>query len=127
MALTCTAKHTHSIHVQWEPGNGTRYDVLATRLEQTFMGHGVGTYLITVSDVGHAPKSFFCTKGTGPLRYQWVAEKAGLGSHDASVVTEIVGAILDRTPVVSRELWYREQVPEFKPIYEATKATSPRM
>jgi hypothetical protein len=117
-----TTTHSHSIHVQWEPGNGTRYDVMLTRVEQTFMGHGVGTYLVTVSDYG-SPKSFFTSKNGGYLIHHWVSEKTGLNEHDASVVAEIVAAVLERPVGVVEAPWYRLGVPEFAPIYKqgATK------
>ena len=81
MALKIT--HNHSIHLQWEPGNGTRYDVMVSHLEQSFMGHGNGVCLVTVSDHG-TPKSFFASRG-GYIVHSWVSEKTGLNPHDASV------------------------------------------
>jgi hypothetical protein len=120
--------HNHSIHVQWEPGNGTRYDVMITHLEQPFMGHGNGVHLITVSDNG-SPKAFFCSKNGGHLIYRWVSEKTGLNSHDASVVAEIIAAVFDQPVAVVQESWYRRRVPEFAPIYKsrAIKPTEPRI
>lgn len=115
-------KHTHTIHIQWEPGNGTRYDVLITALEQTFMGHAAaGTYLVTASD--RSPLSFVTSKG-GFLHFSYVQEKLhGMGIQDACVVTEMVAAALDREFCVVDEPWYRESVPEFAPVYEEMKRT----
>ena len=113
-----TRTDNHSMHLQWEPGNGTRYDVIITHLEQSFMGHGVGIYLVTVSD-SPRPTAFFVAKDGGYIVHHWVSEKTGLNAHDASVVTEMVGAALERPIGVIEEDWYRERVPvPFAEVYK---------
>ena len=114
-------KHSHAIHLQWEPGNGTRYDVMLTSLEQTFMGHSPdGTYLVTASNIG-SPLSFVTSKG-GFLHFSYVQEKLnGMGIQDACVVTEMIAAALGRDFCVVQEPWYRESVPEFAPVYKQMK------
>ena len=110
--------HSHSIQLQWEPGNGTRYDLMVTALGQAFMGHShQDTFLVTASNIAK-PVSFITSRG-GFLHYSYVEEKTGLGIQDACVVTEMVAAVLERDFAVVSDSWYRESVPEFLPIYKA--------
>jgi hypothetical protein len=119
--MALTEQHTHTIHIQWEPGNGTRYDVVLAALEQSFMGHSPeGAYLVTLTGFRGMPVAFVTSKG-GLLHCTYVQEKTNLGIQDACVVTEIISAVLDREFYVVEDSWYRESVPEFAPIYKQMK------
>jgi hypothetical protein len=49
-----------------------------------------------------------------------VSEKTGLNAHDASVVAEMVAAVLERPVGVAEEDWYRERVPvPFAEVYKS--------
>lgn len=117
-----TRTDSHAIHVQWEPGNGTRYDVVLVYLEQGFQGGGQGMVLVTASGFPRAT-SFIINPTSGILHWTYIMEKSGLEVHDASVVTEIVAAVLGRKAVLTDEDWYRDCVATpFADIWEGSGA-----
>lgn len=74
--------------VTWSPGNGTRYEVLITKLPVDAAGHPAGTYMV----VGPWPdrsRVVFVTPGSF-IHYSWIGEKMAIGPHDASVVAMMV-------------------------------------
>lgn len=116
---------SHAVHVHWEPGNGTRYDVVLVYLEQGFQGTGEGMVLVTASGFPRAT-AFVVNPAPGILHYSYVMEKSGLEAHDASVVTEIVAAVLGREAAPTKEHWYRERVKTpFADIWEGSPPFGP--
>jgi len=94
--------------------------VVLVYLEQEFQGTGKGMVLVTASGFPRAT-SFIINPNGGVLHFTYVVEKSGLEVHDASVVTEIVAAVLGREAVPTKESWYRESVQTpFADIWEGS-------
>lgn len=81
-------------YITWSPGNGTRYDLIVTRLAVPVYGHEAGTYMVVGPWTDRA-RVMFLGDG-GYLSYDYVAEKFGIGPHDASVVTMMLAPHIGR-------------------------------
>lgn len=79
-------------YITWQPGNGTRYDVTLIRLEY---GQKAGTWMVVGPWTDRARVMFLAPDG-GYLAYQYVAEKLGIGPHDASVVALMIAPHVGR-------------------------------
>jgi hypothetical protein len=88
------------LQASWSPGNGTVYDVVIVRLVSKFQGHGPGTYMATISNLGR-PTVMFLNPSGGFLTWRYVAEKTGLNERDCNCVTEMLAAMTGREPGLS--------------------------
>lgn len=73
-----------SMRLLWEPGNGTRYELLVTRTDSTIFGASQGGFVVVgpFSDKLRA----MVVPLEGGLHYTYVMEKMGLNEIDASCV-----------------------------------------
>lgn len=77
--------------IQYEPGNGTRYDVLFTKMP----GSRKHLYrdFIVASFLNHRKPSFLLPPWEGVLHWRYFSEKTGFGEADAKALTELVAHV----------------------------------
>ena len=81
-------------YITWQPGNGTRYDITLVKLELDTYGQKAGIWMI-VGPWADRARVMFLDEG-GYLTYAYVAEKLGIGPHDASVVAMMIAPHIGR-------------------------------
>jgi hypothetical protein len=81
-------------YITWQPGNGTRYDVILTRLDVDVYGQKAGTWMVVGPWTARA-RVMFLAEG-GVLSFGYVGEKMDIGPHDASVVAMMVAPHIGR-------------------------------
>ncbi len=81
-------------YITWQPGNGTRYDITLVKLELDTYGQKAGTWMV-VGPWADRARVMFLDEG-GYLMYSYVAEKLGIGPHDASVVAMMIAPHIGR-------------------------------
>lgn len=81
-----------STRLLWEPGNGTRYELLVTRVETPIFGSSGGGFIVVgpFSDKLRA----MVVSLDGGLHFSYVMEKMDLNEIDASCVTVMLGEAL---------------------------------
>lgn len=95
-----------SIFIDWQPGNGTSYKLLFTKLKDAVcaaIGAQHGSHLVT--RVNGFPGLSQPLAPGGVLHYSYILEKFGspygrCGVVDASEIAKVAGAILGRKAVV---------------------------
>jgi hypothetical protein len=91
-------------YLTWSPGTGTRYDITIVRLDIDTYGQPVGTWLVIGPWADRARVMFLAPDG-GYLAYQYVAEKLGIGPHDASVVALMLAPHVGREAITIDNLF----------------------
>jgi hypothetical protein len=91
--------NNNQVFVDHQPGNGTRYVVVATRLDDSIPDYG-GQWLIALPEIG----STYVFQPAGPLHQGYVAEKLGrtrygttLSDVDTAELTKVIGRVTGRT------------------------------
>lgn len=90
-------------YITWQPGNGMRYDITLIKLEIDIYDQKAGTWMV-VGPWADRARVMFLDEG-GHLAYQYVAEKLGIGPHDASVVALMIAPHLSREAGVLNNLF----------------------
>ncbi|NBR68244.1 MAG: hypothetical protein EBT79_13405, partial [Actinobacteria bacterium] len=90
-------------YITWQPGNGTRYDIILTQLTIDTYGQKAGTWMV-VGPWADRARVMFLTEG-GYLDHNYVGEKLGIGPHDASVVAMMVAPHIGREAITLDNLF----------------------
>jgi len=91
-------------YLTWQPGNGTRYDIILTQLAVDTYGQKAGTWMVVGPWTDRA-RVMFLTPDGGFLAYNYVGEKMGIGPHDASVVAMMVAPHIGREAITLDNLF----------------------
>jgi len=92
-------------YITWQPGNGTRYDLILTQLEVDTVGPKSGSWIL-VGPWTDRPRVIFLDGATGGiLHYSYIAEKFNVGPHDASVIALMVAPHVGREAVTIDNLF----------------------
>lgn len=100
-------------YITWSPGNGTRYDITLVQLAIDTYGHKAGTWMIVGPWTDRA-RVMFMDEG-GYLAHSYVAEKLGIGPHDASVVAMMVAPHIGREAIIIDNLFEHYNAPKGEP------------
>ena len=101
-------------YITWQPGNGTRYDLILVLLEVDTYGQKAGTWMLIGPWTDRARVMFLAPDG-GYLAHQYVEEKLGIGPHDASVVAMMVAPHIGREAGVINNVFEHYNAPKGQP------------
>ena len=82
-------------YITWQPGNGTRYDLILTKLEVDTVCPNSGSWILVGPWTDRA-RVIFLDENGGPLHFSYIAEKFNVGPHDASVIALMVAPHIGR-------------------------------
>lgn len=93
----------------WEPGNGTRYELVVTPNPGRVFGYGENT----VTVIGPFPDKINAAVlyAESPVRWEDVSEKMDLNEHDASMVALMVAHILGTKAYPTTASWFKVKNP----------------
>jgi hypothetical protein len=101
-------------YLTWQPGNGTRYDIILVKLALDTYGQKAGTWMV-VGPWSDRARVMFIDEG-GYISHQYVGEKFGIGPHDASVVTLMIAPHIGReTHVIDNLFEHYRDAPRGEP------------
>ncbi len=97
-----------SMHLLWEPGNGTRYEILITKAATSIFGASQGGFVVVgpFSDKLRA----MVVSPEGGLHYTYVMEKMGLNEIDASCVTVMLREALRIEAWPMESEWFTSRI-----------------